>query len=119
MKRLVLAVLAVLALAGCSSGSHQATPAGPPTAQSIASKAGCTGWRADTAPLALYVSQSGTCLLNGAEITVDVFKDNAMRDRWLATAAAFGGAFGHGDRWAISGADANAVHAGALAAGGK
>ena len=118
-----LLVVAVLALAGCSSAGSPTTtaaaPTAPPSASDVATKASCTGWAATTGQLEMYVKESGTCTVGAAQINVDTFNDQAARDNYLKIAKSFGGSFGQGALWVIHGDDAAAVSKAVSAAGGS
>jgi hypothetical protein len=109
---------AVLALAACGGTSTAAAPAAPPTAASIAAKAGCTGWTPDTGQLELYVKESGTCTVNGQPLNVDTYNNTTGRDGYLKIGVSFGGSYGQGPLWVTHGDDAAAVATAVAAAGG-
>ena len=114
MRRLVVLAVAVLALAGCGGSKapvSDTTTYGPTvyTAQQMMANAGCKGDATLDTQLELYVKESGTCTLDGQQISVDTFNNKAARDAYLKVAETFGGSYGEGDLWVIHGDDAATV----------
>lgn len=112
-----LILLVALTIAGCGGGGKSGSSGGTVNPADIAAKAGCTGYSSSSGEL--YVKEGGDCDLNGQTINVKTFQDTAARDNWLKIAQSFGGVFGEGDRWVISGEDAATVRSATKAAGGK
>ena len=122
---------AALALAGCSSSSSSdagadpglSTPAaGRPyydTVEELAGDVGCTKM-AEPDSQELYVKEHTTCTPDGstAELALYVFADDAARDDYLEAATHFGGAYGKGPGWVVSGDTVAAVRTAVQPLGG-
>ncbi len=111
MKRWIIGAAAVLALAGCSgnaSASSSKPTSSPSTTSSayadagaLAAAIGCKGF-SDDGSEQLFTKDAGSCILDGADIYVQVFVDNTDRDKWLQAAKqAAGGRYGVGNQWTI------------------
>jgi hypothetical protein len=59
----------------------------------------------------LYTAEVGRCILNGHELEVATFDDNAQRDHWVEFVEDLGGTIITGDRWAVGGFDEAATEA--------
>lgn len=103
MNRLiVLAAVAVLALAGCSSSKGASSaPAGaaPLTIAQVATKVGCTDVKAGDVQVG--TKEAATCTKAGHDLYLYTFADDSARDNWLKVANAAGalGSFEQGTSW--------------------
>lgn len=95
----IAAALAVLALAGCSSGVTS-TAAAPPAASVIADQLGATDVQAMDPTL--YAYDEVTATLHGKTVDIATFRTNALRDKWIAAAGQFTGIDSKGDRHAVA-----------------
>jgi hypothetical protein len=89
-----LPLIGLVLVAACSSGSgtsgHPADQ-GVVDASSTASQIGCTSFEEDAAAdRELFVADSGTCSLDGAQVTVYRFSNEASRDNWIKAASGAG-----------------------------
>jgi hypothetical protein len=116
MKRIIIAILALLAMAGCATETDYAKDSATPssaapsvstgaqftmTSQEAATNAECKGFTPDES-LELYVKDSGRCVLNGAELHVLTFSTNEARDNYIRIAKQFGGRYFYGDGLAVT-----------------
>lgn len=100
----VAAVLAVVALAGCSSGGAAGTTitSRDPTVQQIAAANGLT--RVRDCGGGAFVQSSGIGWKNGVKYGVDTFSSTQARDSWLQLSKGFGGfpsTYQQGDTWVL------------------
>jgi hypothetical protein len=94
-----LATMAVLA--GCSSSDSGDGGDSVGSGQDVADMIGCTGWADDSEEM--YVTEGGTCDLEGEEVGAYYFADNEARDNYVDVASSFGGLYLVGDAWVIDG----------------
>ena len=113
---LPLAAVAGAALVGCGVVDEPRTFA---TARALADRIGCTAYEADTSDQE-FVTDAGSCLLQGTDIDVHVFSANDQRDQWLDVATEAGGpsTFVTGDRWTVRAMSLAAAEMAAEAANG-
>ena len=110
-------IAAVLALAACSS----AAPAAPAiaSASDLTSKAGCSSSyvAGSTQP---GIKDGGKCTVDGVDVYLYTFADDAARDNWLKIASGAGaiGTFGIGPSWVIQGMQDAPARKAIAAAGG-
>lgn len=98
--RLLLAALPLALLTACGGGGSS-TPAVSSGAD-VAKVVGCTGYQGGTEQQ--YVAEGGTCKVDGADVYVYYFADNADRDNWVKVATvAAGGEYVVGDHFAAQG----------------
>ena len=94
----IAAALAVLALAGCSSGG--AAPAAPTVAQ-VAARIGATAVSLDATPT-LYASHEGTATWHGQQVDIATFATDVLRDKWEKITREFGPILADGPRYAVT-----------------
>lgn len=85
--------LGLLALVGCSSPQTPAL-----TLDDLATRAGCT--RTEAFQQAM-TREAALCTVEGGDVFVATFTDNAQRDQWLTIAPSGGGVLVSGDQWAV------------------
>lgn len=111
-----VALAATMVLAGCSGGdSGGGEDVG--SGQDVADMIGCTGWTDDSEEM--FVTEGGTCDLDGEEVGAYYFADDEARDNYVDVASGFGGLYLVGDGWVIDGKravleDLQADHGGEL-----
>ena len=97
MKRIFLAVLPLVALAACGGGTSS------PDVESgsdVAEAANCSGYTDDSDQM--FVTDGGSCEVDGEEAFVYYFADNSNRDQWFDTASGLaGGRYLVGDHFVI------------------
>lgn len=99
-------------LSGCSGSSAK-----PPAVAAVATEAGCVGFQQDTSFL-LYAREHGDCKVAGQDVTIATFNNASARDNYMKIGKDFGGVYGHGNLWVISGQSSAAVAQATKAAGG-
>lgn len=91
-------IAAALLLAGCSGddggGSDQVG-----SGQEVADMIGCTGFTGDSEEM--YVTEGGSCELDGETVSAYYFSDDDRRDSWVEVASDFGGPFLVGEGWVV------------------
>lgn len=93
-----VALAATMVLVGCSGGdSGGGEDVG--SGQDVADMIGCTGFEGDSEEM--YVTEGGSCSLDGEEIYAYYFSDNDRRDSWVEVASQFGGPYLVGDGWVV------------------
>jgi spermidine/putrescine-binding protein len=103
MKRTLIALAAGLALAACGGGDNGGgarSGDGAATAQSLADKLGCSGFKAEDEP-ELFAAETASCDLNGTTVNLDTFARAEARENWLKTAKQFGGSYVIGKNWIV------------------
>jgi len=105
MKRTLIALAAVLGLAACSGGDNGGGGSvgsndGPVTAQSLAEKLGCSGFKAEDEP-ELFAAESASCDRNGTTVYIETFTQDDAQKNWLSAAKQAGGAYVVGDQWIV------------------
>ena len=88
----VAAAATVLALSGCGGGA-------PATAEKIAERVGCSGY--ETTAEQIFVTESGTCRIDGREVELYYFADRGARDTYVDIAAEEGGLYLVGPDFAV------------------
>jgi len=117
----LIGVVGALLVGGCSSGgaSAPASAAAAMTASDLAGKAGCgSSWKpGSTSP---GIKEGGRCQIDGVDVYVYTFADDAARDSWLQIAKGAGaiGTFGQGSSWVIQGLQDAPARKAIAAAGG-
>jgi hypothetical protein len=88
----VAAAGAALLLSGCGTGTEG-------TASTIAERVGCTGY--ETSSEQIFVTESGTCRIDGRKVELYYFADPAARDTYVDIAAEEGGLYLVGPDFAV------------------
>ena len=88
----VAAAAAALTLSGCGADA-------PGTAARIADRVGCTGY--ETTDKQIFVTESGTCRIDGREVELYYFADRGARDTYVDIAAEEGGLYLVGPDFAV------------------
>ena len=97
-RALAATAAAVLVLAGCGGeGDADSVSSG----QDVADLVGCTGFANDSEEM--FVTEGGSCDLEGEDLGVYYFGDQDARDSYVETASGFGGVYLVGDGWAVEG----------------
>lgn len=91
-----MGALCAVVLTGCGGSGGPDVSSG----QDVADAVGCTGFENDSEEM--FVSEGGTCTLDGEEIQVYYFADNAARDNYVDVAKQFGANMLMGDHWVVS-----------------
>lgn len=119
MRRLMLVALAAPLLAGCGVGDGVRMEGVTfiDSGQDVADMIGCTDFSGDSEET--YVTEGGSCDLDGETVYAYYFEDNDRRDSWVEVASRFGGPYLVGDAWVIDGPpavleDLQAEHGGEL-----
>lgn len=97
LSRTMGVVGAALLLAACSGSEDGAGDIA--SGQDLADAIGCTGFSNDSEEM--FVSEGGTCQLDGEEIFIYYFADNAARDNYVDVGSEFGGNYLIGDNWVV------------------
>lgn len=92
---------AVFVVAGCGGGGDAGSGSGVSSGQDVADLVGCTGFANDSEEM--FVTEGGSCDLEGEELGVYYFGDQDARDSYVDTASGFGGVYLVGDGWAVEG----------------
>lgn len=113
-RTVTILIAAAIGLTGCGSSTSSTYD----TANALAAKVGCTGFKGGSTQM--FVKDGGECTLDGQKIYLYVFGDNDSRDKWVTAAKAMGapGTVGQGERWIIHSLDASAAKKSTDAAGG-
>ncbi|WP_148572332.1 hypothetical protein [Nocardioides caldifontis] len=88
----VAAAAAALVLSGCGADSGS-------TAARIAERVGCTGY--ETSNEQIFVTESGSCRIDGRTVELYYFADRAARDTYVDIAAEEGGLYLVGPDFAV------------------
>lgn len=110
-----LMIAGALSLAGCGGGGGQDYG----SAAEVAKAAGCGGY--EKSETQMFTQETGSCQIDGKDVYVMTFADEAARDNWMKTAKSAGasGFFGEGAKWVLQSDDKAVVEKGAKAAGGE
>lgn len=113
-RTVTILIAAAIGLTGCGSSTSSTYD----TANALAAKVGCTGFKGGSTQM--FVKDGGECTLDGQKIYLYVFGDNDSRDKWVTAAKAMGapGTVGQGERWIIHSLDASAAKKATGTAGG-
>lgn len=114
MRWRVAVIAGALVLAGCSSGGGNDYS----SAADLAKAAGCSGYEKQEPEM--YVQEEGSCIIDGQDVYVRTFADDAAQGNWTKVAKQMGasGFIGEGSKWNLTGDDRAAVEKGTKAAGG-
>ena len=88
----VAAAVATLGLSGCGAGTTG-------SAAEVAEQVGCTGY--ETASEQIFVTESGTCRIDGREVELYYFADADARDTYVDIASEEGGLYLVGPDFAV------------------
>lgn len=94
-KLITVTLLGAFAFAGCSSGPGSDIGSG----QELADAVGCSDYTGDSEEM--FVSEGGSCTLDGEDIAVYYFADNDARDGYVEIGSDFGGNYLVGDHWVV------------------
>lgn len=99
MNRVLSAVLFALLLTGCGGGSGEG---GDKLADidAVADAAGCTTSKKEAEPM-MFASATSSCTLPDGSVTINWFKNNDVRDKYVDAGSAAGASYVTGDNWAI------------------
>jgi hypothetical protein len=88
----VAAAVGTIALSGCGAGATG-------SAVEVAESVGCTGY--ETSSEQIFVTESGTCRIDGREVELYYFADGGARDTYVDVASEEGGLYLVGPDFAV------------------
>jgi hypothetical protein len=100
MRRILAAAALAVALSGCGGGGGDAGKADAVTAQSLATKLGCSNFSKEDSP-ELFAAESASCDLSGTTVYLETFTQSDAQKNWLSAAKQAGGSYVVGDNWIV------------------
>lgn len=89
-----------------------------PRVAEVASALGCSQVEV-ASTTRLFARESGSCVLNGERLTIEVFDSDSNRDKYVEMGRQFGGNYAAGHLWLVLGDSPDVVAAAASKLGGK